>query len=230
MSDTLYQSLLFLSNQLLTDLVAFLPRLLMAFAVLVIGAALAQTFKKVAIRLMEALRFSKFFKATPVEHFLKNADLSGKVEEVLGSFLYWLVMLVVIHTTVSILGLTSLTELIGGVLAYIPRVVSAVIILFFGLLIAGVVESLVKGAIKSVDGSSSRFLGKVSSYAVMVASTLVAISELGIAREFIFILFVGFVFTLSLGFGLAFGLGGKNLIGDVLGEWYKKTKSDINKK
>lgn len=230
MSAKLYDTLVFLSNQVLTDLVIFLPKLIVAFLVLVIGAGLARTFRKVIVKLMEALRVSKAFQKTPVEHFLNDADLGGKIEEVVGTVLYWLVMLVVIHTTVSILGLTSLTVLIGKILAYLPSLFSSVIILFFGLLIAGVVESLVKGAVKSVDGQSSRLLGKISSYAVMVVTVLAAISELGIAQEFIFILFVGFVITFSLALGLAFGLGGKDVVNMALTEWYKKTKSEVSKK
>ncbi|GIK83584.1 MAG: hypothetical protein BroJett025_02060 [Patescibacteria group bacterium] len=230
MTAKLYETLVFLSNQVLTDLVIFLPKLITAFLVLVVGAALARTFKKVVVKLMEALRLSKAFQKTPVEHFLADAELGGKVEEIVGSVLYWLVMLVVIHTTVSILGLTSLTVLIGRILAYLPSLFSALIILFFGLLIAGIVESLVKGAIKSVDGRSSRLLGKISSYSVMAVTVLAAISELGIAQEFIFILFVGFVIMVSLAFGLAFGLGGKDVVNMALTEWYKKTKSEVSKK
>ena len=230
MPTKMYETLVFLSDQVLTDIVIFLPKLLVAFLVLVIGAALARTFKKVSVKVMESLRVSKAFNKTPVEHFLSDAELGNKVEEVIGTVLYWLVMLVVIHTTVSILGLTSLTVLIGRILAYMPSLLSAVIILFFGLLIAGIIESLVKGAIKSVDGRSSRLLGKVSSYAVMIVTILAAISELGIASEFIFILFVGFVVALSLAFGLALGLGGKDVVSMALTEWYKKTKSEVSKK
>lgn len=230
MPAKMYETLVFLSNQILTDFVIFLPKLIMAFLVLVIGAALARTFKKVLVKLMETLRVSKAFKKTPVEHFLSDAELGGKVEEVIASVMYWLVMLVVLHTTVSILGLTSLTVLIGKILAYLPSLLSSVIILFFGLLIAGVVESLVKGAVKSVDGKSSRLLGKISSYAVMVVTVLAAISELGIAQEFIFILFIGFVMAFSLAMGLAFGLGGKDVISMALSEWYKKTKTEVEKK
>lgn len=226
----MYNALAFLSNQLLTDLVIFLPKLIFALAILIVGSALAQTFKKVMVKLLDALSVSKAFKKTPVEHFFKHAELGGKLEDVIGSVLYWLVMLVVIHSAVSVLGLTSLTVLIGKIIAYLPTVLSAVIILFFGLLIAGIVESLVKGAVKSVDGKSSLFLGKVSSYAVMVVTVMAAISELGIAQEFIFILFVGLIITLSLAFGLAFGLGGKDVVNKLLTDWYKKTKSEASKK
>ncbi len=230
MPKTIYESLIFLSSQLLTDIVIYLPKLIISMLVLVIGAALANTFRKVVIKLLETLRVSSAFSKTPVEHFLKDAEVGTKIEDIIGSVLYWLVMLIVIHTTVSILGLESLTIIIGGILTYLPTVVSAVLILFFGLLISGVVESLVKGAIKSVDGKSARLLGKISSYAVMTVTVLAAISELGIAKEFILILFIGFVVMLTLGFGLAIGLGGKDLVSMVLEDWYKKFKSDTKSK
>jgi len=230
MPTQVYNSLVFLSNQLLTDFVLYLPKLLFAFLVLIIGSALAKTFKKVVIKLLDALKISSVFKKTPVEHFFADAEIGGKIEDVIGNLLYWLVMLVVIHSTVSILGLTSLTILIGKIIDYLPTMLSAIIILFFGLLIAGVVEGLVKGAVKSVDGKSSRLLGKVSSYGVMVVTVLAAISELGIASEFIFILFIGFVITVSLALGLAFGLGSKDLVNTVLTDWYKKTKSEVTQK
>jgi hypothetical protein len=230
MAEKMYETLVFLSNQVLTDLVIFLPKLLIAFLVLLVGAALARTFRRVIVKLMETLRLSKAFKKTPIEHFLNDSELGGKIEDVIGSVLYWLVMLVVIHSTVSILGLTSLTVLIGRILSYLPSLFSSVIIVFFGILIAGLVESLVKGAIKSIDGKSSRLLGRISSYAVMVITVLAAISELGIASEFIFIIFVGFVVTVSLALGLAFGLGGKEVVSMALTQWYQKTKSEITKK
>ncbi|MBU0975036.1 hypothetical protein KKD03_05040 [Patescibacteria group bacterium] len=230
MPKTIYESLVFLSSQLLTDIVVYLPKLLISMLVLVIGSALANTFRKVVIKLLETLRVSSAFSKTPVEHFLKDAEVGNKIEEIIGSVLYWLVMLVVIHTTVSILGLESLTIILGSVVSYLPTVVSAIIILFFGLLISGVVESLVKGAIKSVDGKSARLLGRISSYAVMTVTVLAAISELGIAKEFILILFIGFVVMLSLGFGLAIGLGGKELVSMALSDWYKKFKSDTKSK
>ena len=64
----------------------------------------------------------------------------------------------------------------------------------------------------------------------MVVTVLAAISELGIAQEFILIIFIGFVVMISLGFGLALGLGGKDLVSKILNDWYKKFKKDTKNK
>lgn len=222
-----YDPLLLVTTQSLSSMAVYLPRIFAALLVLIIGAAIARLVKRVVVKILETVRVSSALKDTPVEVFLTNAELTNKVEDVIGGIVYWLLMLVVIHTTVGILGLTSLTLLLEKVLSYLPSVISSVLILFIGLLLAGLVESLVKGSIKTIDGKSARLLGKFASYLVVILSVMMAISELGIAQEFILVLFVGFVSFLVLGFGLAVGLGGQHVIRAMFDDWYWKFKKDI---
>lgn len=217
------------TNDIFRSISIFFPRILAAILILIVGATIARGIKRLVVRVLESLRVSDAVAKTPVEHFLKNAELK-KAEEVAGSVVYWLLMLVVLHTTVAVLGLEPLTRVLDRVLTYIPNVFSAILVLFFGLLLAGVVESLIKGSIRSIDGKSARFLGKVSSYLVMTIAVLAAISELGIAKDFILIIFVGFVAMLTIGVGLAVGLGGQELVRKLLNDWYENSLRDINKK
>ncbi|PIR62002.1 MAG: hypothetical protein COY81_03805 [Candidatus Pacebacteria bacterium CG_4_10_14_0_8_um_filter_43_12] len=221
-----YDSFLYIVNQSFSSFGVYLPRIFAALLILIIGAALARVLKKILIKIFESVRLSSALKDTPVDLFLKNAELTTKIEEVIGSIAYWLLMLVVIYTTVSVLGLVSLSVLLARLLSYLPKVISAVIILFIGLLLAGLVESLVKGSIRTIDGKSGRLLGKFASYLVVVLSSMIAISELGIAKEFILVLFVGFVSFLALGMGLALGLGGQHMVKKMLDDWYGKFKKE----
>lgn len=226
----LYASLSVLATETLSEISAFLPRLVAALLILLIGAAVAKGVKELIVKLLESLKVVAWVKNTPVEHFFKNAEFGEKMEGVLGNVVYWILMLVVIHSTVSVLGLASLTHVLDRLIAYVPRIISSILVLFFGLLIAGVVESLVKGSIMSIDGKSARLLGKVSSYLILTITVLAAINELGIASEFIMVMFVGFIIMLSLGFGLAIGLGGQHLVKDTLTKWYEQTSKEIKKK
>lgn len=222
-----YDPFLLVTTQSLSSMAIYLPRIFAALLILIIGAAIARLIKRGLVKLLETVRVSSALKDTPVEVFLKNAELTNKVEEVLGSIVYWLLMLVVIHTTVSVLGLISLTVILEKIIGYLPSVISSVLILFIGLLLAGLVESLVKGSIKTIDGKSARLLGKFASYLVVILAVMMAISELGIAQEFILVLFIGFVSFLVLGFGLAVGLGGQHVIRAMFDDWYWKFRKDI---
>lgn len=225
-----YQSFSLFTNQILTELSSFLPRLTAALLILVIGTAIAKTLKGLTIKLLEALKISNWVKNTPVEHFVKHAQLGEKIESMIGSIVYWLLMLVVLHSTVSVLGLASLSIVLDRVIAYIPRVMSAILVLFFGVLVAGVIEGLVKGSIMSISGRNARLLGKVASYLVLTIAILAAVNELRIASEFIMVMFVGFIAMLALGFGLAIGLGGQSVVKEILTKWYQQTAKEISKK
>ncbi|HYD34501.1 MAG TPA: hypothetical protein VD999_00360 [Vitreimonas sp.] len=220
----------FVTAQTIAQFSVYLPRIVGALLVFLIGTVIAKAFKRVVIKILETMRVSKAVKNTPIEHFVAHTEATQKIEVLLGSIVYWLIMLLVIHTTVTILGLDPVSRVLDKVLAYIPQVFSAILVLFFGTLLAGVVESVVKASIKSIDGHASRLLGKVSSYMVITISVMAAISELGIARDFIMILFQGFIAMIALGFGLAIGLGGKDVVGKMLTSWYDKTVTEIEEK
>lgn len=211
---------------LFNQLGIFLPRFIAAILVLVLGTALAKWIKSLTIRLLEALRLSRGLQDTPIESFLKHAEV-GKIEEVCGNVVYWLSMIVVIQTSVTLLGLQAISSVLDKLLGYMPNVLSAVIVLFFGVLLAGFVESLVKGAIQSVSGKSARLFGKMSSYMIMTIAVLAAVAELKIAQQFISTLFTGFVYTLTLALGLAFGLGSKEVVGEFMREWYTAKKKEL---
>lgn len=227
MQETWYNSLVVAAGQGVQEIVVFLPKLFTALVILLVGAGVSKLLRKGVIKFFETIKVSSAVQNTPIEHFLKNADLTTKIEDIIGSVVYWLLMLVVVHTSVSVLGLTSLSFILERILAYLPHIISSVIILFIGILLSGLVESLVKGSIRSIDGRSSRLLGKVSSYLVLVLTVMMAISELGIATDFIMILFVGFVGFLSLGLGLAFGLGGQHVVRKILEDWHANFSKQV---
>ncbi|HAU99017.1 MAG: Conserved cytoplasmic membrane protein, CmpX protein [Microgenomates group bacterium GW2011_GWF2_45_18] len=224
--DTLGSSISVAFGTVFAQMVFAFPKILAALVIFLIGLAIAKWIRALLLKGLHAIQLSKGLKDTPVELFLKNAEM-GKIEEVIASIMYWMFLLVVLHSTASILGLSTIIVILNTIFGYIPRVISAVLILFFGVLLAGFVESVVKGAIRSVSGQSARLFGKVSSYLIMVMSFMASIAELKIAEGFISTLFMGFVVTLSLALGLAFGLGGKSVIEQLLQEWYKKTKSEL---
>jgi hypothetical protein len=201
---------------------SFLPRIVGALLVFFIGLLVARFLKHLIVKALEGMRLSKAVEKTPLELFLTNAEFGQKIEGIIGSVFYWLFLFVILHTSISLLGLTPLSNVMDQILEYIPHVFSALLIFVFGVLIAGFVESVVKGSMRSIDINSGRLFAKVASYVVVVIASLAAVSELGIASDFIRILFLGVVFTFALGAGLALGLGGQDLIRKILDTWYKR--------
>jgi hypothetical protein len=215
-------------NEVTSRILNFLPNLLGALTVFFIGWIIAGWIKSVIIKLLETLRISVLLKGTGISKFLKKADLTEKIEEAIGATIKWLIILIFFIASVNILGLTTVSLVLESILGYIPNVIAAALILTIGVLLAGLVEKLIKGAVGSIDVKTGRLFGKISSYTLVVFTTLAAISELGIAKVLINTIFTGIVAMLALGFGLALGLGAKDLVSRVLNEWYERFRKDIS--
>lgn len=208
----------------------FLPKLFGATLAIILGLVLGNWARTLIIKGLGALKLENLVKESKFKKFLEKAEITERLEELLGSFVKWIIVLIFFISATNILGLTTVSELLGNIISYIPNVLSAVIVLALGVLLAGFIESLVKGALASVDLQTSRLMGKIASYTVVTIATLAAFSELKIAAAFINTLFIGFVAMIALGFGLAIGLGGKELVSRILTDWYDQLKKELKRK
>ena len=209
---------------------SFFPNLVGAILVLALGIILGNWGRAAIVKALQLLKFETFIKDTNFKKFLKKAEITHKLEDVLGAVIKWVIVLVFFIASVNILGLTTVSDMLGSILGYIPSIFSAVIVLAIGILLAGFVERVVKGSLATVDLKTSRLMGKIASYTVVTIAALAALSELNIAENFINILFIGFVAMLALGFGLAIGLGGKDLVAVMLTDWHKNLKKELKKR
>ncbi len=213
----------------LTNVLSYIPTILAAILVFLIGLILAKWVRTLVVKLLKTVKLSKLMEKTGLEPFLRKAEIKSRIEEILGGIARWLIILIFFITTVNILGLSTVSIVLNSVLAYIPKVISAILILTVGVLLAGLVEGVIKGALGQVDVKASRLLAKIGSYLVVVFASLAAINELQIAQGLINSLFIGFVAMLALGVGLAIGLGAKDLVSRVLNEWYDNFRQEVKK-
>ena len=208
---------------------AFLPNLIGGLLVALLGIIIGQWVSTLVVKALQLLKLDSFIKDTKFKNFLLKAEVTQKLEIIIGSIFKWLIVLTFFIAATNIIGLQAVSAVLGGILAYVPHVLSAVIVLALGVLLAGLVEGFVKGALASVDLKTSRLMGKIASYAAITIATLAAFSELKIAESFVNILFIGLIAMLALGFGLAIGLGAKDLVGKILSDWYKDVQHDLKK-
>jgi|CXWL01.1.fsa_nt_gi small-conductance mechanosensitive channel len=211
----------------LTSIVSYLPTLLAALIVFVIGLVLANWLKKMVVKLLNLLHLSEVLGMGGLKQFLANADITQKIESVIGQLVRYLVILIFSVASINLLGLNTVTQVLNGLLGYLPNILAAVLILGAGVVLAGFLEKVVKGSLGGIDLRLSRLMAKTVSYLIVIFAALAAISQLGIAKNFIDTLFVGFVGMLALALGLALGLGSKDLVKDVLDNWYKDLKKDL---
>lgn len=209
-------------NSFLSSTGSILPTLLGAIGLLVVGLVLAKWSKQAIISLAIATKVSHLSKNPAIQDFLKNAQVTSKVENILGEAVRWIIILIFTIAASNLLGLSSVSFILNSIFTIIPNIVAALVILFLGVILSGFLEKIVKGSLGVSDPSLSRFAGRVVSYTTMTIFILAALSQLGIASFFIQVTYIGFILVLTLALGLGLGLGSKDIFKKILEDWYKK--------
>ncbi len=217
-------SLTYAFNQVMIGIIGFIPSLLGAVILFSLGLLLAGWLKTLTVKLINVTKLGGLVKNDAVREFLKNAQVTQKIEIIFGEIVRWLVIALFFIAGINILGLTSVSVFLNTIIMGIPTLVAALLILLVGVFIAGFLERLVKGSLGSKDPTFSRLVGKIVSYATLVIFILAALSQLGIARFFIETTYTGFIAALAIGLGISLGLGSKDLVKTLLEGWYKNLK------
>ncbi len=210
------------ANQVLVGIISFLPNILGALVLFLVGWIIADWLKSLTTKVVNITKLDALINNPAVKDFLKNAQVSQKLEVIIGEVVKWLVITLFFVASINLLGITSISLFLNGIIAGIPTLIAAVLTLVIGVVVAGFLEKMVKGSYGSKDASTGRFIGKAVSYAVMTFFVLAALSQLGIASFFINTVFIGFIMAIALALGIGLGLGSKDLIKKILEDWYKK--------
>ena len=205
------------------EVMSFVPSLVGAIIVVVVGLIVAMGLEKVAERIIYHIKLDSLFRKLGVEMYLNRANLELNSGHFIGKFVYWFILLAFFLAASDILGFNSLSRFIGDVLFYIPNVIVAALIMIVTLIVSHFVRGLVHASVLGVRIHGGRFLASVVWWVVFVFGSLVALSQLGVANTIIETFVAGLIAMFALAGGLAFGLGGKETAGRILeklrGDW-----------
>ena len=189
--------------------VSFLPKLIGAVIVFLIGVLIAGALKKVVVRLAVWLKLEYLAEKLELKSSLQKIGIQLSVGELLGWIVKWFIIIAALLAATDILEWSQLTDFIKQALLYVPNVMIAVLILLAGTLLANFVRNIVHRAVVAARLESAEFLAGIARWAIFLFSLLAALSQLQVAPSMIQPLFAGLVAMLALAAGLAFGLGGK---------------------
>ena len=195
-------------------------RFFASLLILLLGLYSASQVTKWARQSVSKLFHQKQVEESPLGVLFEPAA-SFRGSGLFSTVLYSFVMFMFIAWAGEVLGITFFSSVITMLVHYFPNVLSALIVLIIGLLLAGIAERAVKQQFRKLASSQAVLAGTITSSFVMVMFVLIALSELGIASAFIMILFAGFVLAFALALGIAFGFGAKDMVSNALHQMVK---------
>jgi hypothetical protein len=215
-------------NVFATKITSFLPQLIGSVLILVGGWLVARLLRYLSVKLLKLVKLDVAAEATGVKGFLEKGNVQKTVSEIIGSLIYWFVMIIVLVASLDALGLPLVSDMLNAVVLYIPNVVAAVVVLTLGVLLGSFLEKIVQTAASNAEISFAEGLGKASLYAVVFFAVSIALIQLGIGEEVVASAFIILFGASALALALAFGLGGREVAGEYLNKWLNQKK--ISKK
>lgn len=195
-----------------TRFLYFIPQLIGAIILLVVGIIVGSILGSIVRGILRAVHTDEFLGRTGIlsKTRMNKWSFSGAI----GSIVKWFIIIAFLIPAADALGLPQISDFLNQVLLYIPNVIAATVILVIGLYAADFLSRLVGGFLASsrLSVKHQRLLADVAKYALIVFACLAALVQLKVVPQLIEILFGGLVLAIAL----AFGLGGKDHASDLI--------------
>ena len=217
-TDVLVSSL----QNLWLQLIDFLPSLIGALVVFIIGLMVASGLASLVERLIMAVKLDNFLKKLGMEEYTKRAGIELNSGHFLGQIVYWFLVLVFFSAAADILKFYVLSNFVTDILTYLPNLVVALLVMIVALVAANLVRKIVKASVMGAKVGAEKFLSSAAWWVIVIFGLLIALNQLGVAVAIINTVITGLIAMFALAGGLAFGLGGRDAAKEVIDKWSKR--------
>ena len=206
------------------NVAAFVPQFVAAIVVFLIGWLIAAILGKVAYHIVKALQINRALEGLGFKTALERGGMKLDAPKFFDELVKWFFIIVFLMAATDIVGLGQVTEFLRTVVLYLPNVIVAAFVVLIGVLLARFLEHAVRVSVRAAKLASANFLALLTRWSVLIFSFLIALDQLKVAPEIIRIFVTGIVAMVAIAGGLAFGLGGRDLAEDWLGDVRKKVQ------
>ena len=200
------------------------PALLGALVILFAGYLLARLVEKGTERLLRRIHLNEMLERGGVMQAVERSGSHLNPTRVIANLLFWLVMFAMLLLAANALGLRSLANVFEELVSYIPSVIAAVVIIVVGIVLGGFVGGLIMASAGALHGGPT--LARVGKGGVIVLAVFMALQELGIATDIVTTAFAILFGAVALAMALSFGLGNRELAGEITREWYQRYRAE----
>ncbi|MBA3559523.1 MAG: hypothetical protein H0W30_13110 [Gemmatimonadaceae bacterium] len=202
------------------QLFQLVPLLFGALVLLLAGYLVAKLLEKGTEKLLVRLGVNHWLERGGVLDAVERSGWRARPSRVFANLVFWFVMFAVLLVASNALGLESLADLFQQLVNYVPSVVAAIVIVLVGIVLGQFVDGLIMASAGGLHGGPT--LARVGRGGVVVLAIFMALQELGIAPDIVTTAFAILFGAVALGMALAFGLGNRELAGEITREWYER--------
>jgi hypothetical protein len=208
------------TREFLHQTAIFLPKLLLALVVVLLGWLIAKAVRFAVARALRAMNFNVLTERAGTDEFLRQAGMRGDTCSLFGLVAFWIVVLASLMIAFNFLELTYITDLVQRAELFTPKLLIAMLILIFGSYCARFVGQAVQNFCAQAQIPDADMLARIARYIIMTLVVMIALSHVEIGGDIVQRTFLIILAGLMLAFALAFGLGGKDWAASLLQRWW----------
>jgi hypothetical protein len=208
------------TREFLHQTAIFLPKLLLALVVVLLGWLIAKAVRFAVARALRAMNFGVLTERAGTDEFLRQAGMRGDTCSLFGLVAFWIVVLASLMIAFNFLELTYITDLVQRAELFTPKLLIAMLILIFGSYCARFVGQAVQNFCMQAQIPDADMLARIARYIIMTLVVMIALSHVEIGGDIVQRTFLIILAGLMLAFALAFGLGGKDWAASLLQRWW----------
>ena len=202
----------------------YIPALFGALIILFAGYLLARVVERAVDRLLRRVRFDALLERGGVMEVVERSGSHVNPIRVIANLVFWLLMFAVIVLASNALGLQSLADVFSELVGYIPSVIAAIVIIIVGIVLGEFVGGLILASAGGLHGGTA--LSRIGRGGVILLAIFMALQQLNVATEIVTTAFAILFGAVALALALAFGLGNRELAGEVTREWYARYRAE----
>ncbi len=206
------------------QVVEYIPALFGALIILFAGYLLARLVERAVDRLLRRIRFDALLERGGVMEVVERSGSHVNPIRVIANLVFWLLMFAVIVLASNALGLQSLADVFSELVSYIPSVIAAIVIIIVGIVLGEFVGGLILASAGALHGGTA--LARIGRGGVILLAIFMALQQLNLATEIVTTAFAILFGAVALALALAFGLGNRELAGEVTREWYSRYRAE----
>ena len=193
---------------------SYIPQLIGAIIILIVGYIIARVLQAIVTRVLKGVGFEDWMERGGIKRFFEQAQTQETPSSILGKIVFWFVFIIAITMAANALGIQQISGFLNQLIAFIPSIFAAVLI----LLLAGILANFVSGIVRGATGSG--LLGTVAQYAIIIYAAFAALTQLGIAVQLTAPTFLIVLAGVALALAIAFGIGGREVAREIVEKAY----------
>jgi small-conductance mechanosensitive channel len=211
------------------SVITALPKVAIGILLVVLALVLAKLAEVILRAILIRMRFDSLIGKAGIDKTLQRIGLRQPLTVFLPRLAYFLILFVLAQTASDALGLVAISNAIGAFFSYLPNIVAALLLLILGTTVGQFAGQMVTQAAETSGIDSAPALGRLVSATIVFIVAMMAIGQLKIDTEMVRIVTSFFLGAGALAFGLAFGLGTREIVRNIVAGFYTRKFLAIGK-